>query len=282
MGFEPLEMPLQIDSINNSLKTRLWNVFQECFISRIPSMSTGSIAPRAFYRKVWDDFFNMDLDRLTPNHEYGAVSKQIKEYFFSINGAWYKPYQIMEYCVAQYPFNSNLLELHEKVNKVMEQEFGAFRMIMGKFAPITNSHEIQEIAEALNASSKFTMLEPCNIHLSASLSKLSDKSKPDYRNSIKESISAIEALVKIITNQPKATLGTALEKVKDSANVHSALIEGFKKLYGYTSDAHGIRHGLIDQDTCDFDDAKYMLVSISAFINYLISKSQKSGLLILA
>ena len=55
--------------------------------------------------------------------------------------------------------------------------------------------------------------------------------------------------------------------------LHGALKEAFKKLYGYTSDAGGIRHGSLDLANVDYDLAKYMLVSCSAFINYLISKS---------
>ena len=44
------------------------------------------------------------------------------------------------------------------------------------------------------------------------------------------------------------------------------------------NDSSGIRHALMDESTCDFDDAKFMLVSSSAFINYLISKAQKAGI----
>ena len=51
------------------------------------------------------------------------------------------------------------------------------------------------------------------------------------------------------------------------------LEEAFNKLYGYTSNEGGIRHALSEGDTPPtFDDAKYMLVSCSAFVNYLISK----------
>lgn len=45
----------------------------------------------------------------------------------------------------------------------------------------------------------------------------------------------------------------------------------FEKLYGYTSDANGIRHaGNIGGNSSTFEEAKFMLVSCSAFINYLI------------
>jgi len=49
-------------------------------------------------------------------------------------------------------------------------------------------------------------------------------------------------------------------------------------IYGYTSDEGGIRHAMLEEKIIDFEDAKFMLVSCSAFINYLIMKSTKSGI----
>ena len=49
----------------------------------------------------------------------------------------------------------------------------------------------------------------------------------------------------------------------------------FTSLYGYTSDEGGIRHGSIDVSNTPSEDAKFMLVSCSAFVNYLIEKWSK-------
>ena len=47
-------------------------------------------------------------------------------------------------------------------------------------------------------------------------------------------------------------------------------------LFGYTSDEGGIRHaeGLFVSEV-SFEEAKFMLVSCSAFVNYLISEYGK-------
>ena len=103
--------------------------------------------------------------------------------------------------------------------------------------------------------------------------------KPDYENSIKESISAVESLCCIITGATgsQATLGSTLKKLEKDGGVviHGAMKTAFEKLYGYTSDSDGIRHGGIDFTNAPAEDAKYMLVSCSAFINYLIEKQSK-------
>jgi len=96
---------------------------------------------------------------------------------------------------------------------------------------------------------------------------------PNYRNSIKESISAVEAMRQIITGT-KSTLGQAVKKLKDNGvQIHPAFEGALDKMYGYTSDAEGIRHALLLESTLDSTDALLMLVSCSAFVNYLKGKS---------
>jgi len=57
--------------------------------------------------------------------------------------------------------------------------------------------------------------------------------------------------------------------------IHKALKCAFKKLYGYTSNARGIRHGSIGFAHVPAEDAQYMLVTCSAFVNYLAEKDRK-------
>ena len=116
--------------------------------------------------------------------------------------------------------------------------------------------------------------------LKSALAKLSDRLNPDYRNSIKESISALESLTKIISKNSKDSLGASLDKIKGKLKIHSALERGFKQIYGYTSDTDGIRHALTEETNCDFEEAKFMIVSCSAFINYLVIKANKAGITI--
>ena len=129
------------------------------------------------------------------------------------------------------------------------------------------------IEEATN-----TRFHSVNTHLQKALQFYSDRENPDYENSIKESISAVEAMCCIITGLTgaQATLGNALKHLEDNGLVlHGALKSAFDKMYGYASDADGIRHGGIDFKNAPSEDAKYMLISCSAFINYLIEKYSK-------
>ena len=75
-------------------------------------------------------------------------------------------------------------------------------------------------------------------------------------------------MCQIITEKNNATLGEALKLLKNK--IHPALNGAFDKLYGYTSNANGIRHANgLGEGNSTFEEAKYMLISCSAFVNYL-------------
>ena len=157
----------------------------------------------------------------------------------------------------------------EHRNIALEEEVSAYRFVEYFITEITSEEEIISIEDAIQNTDKF---KGAKKHLQTSLKLLSDRKNPDYRNSIKESISAVESICKIITGDKKATLGKALGILGKKEKIHQSLKAGFDKFYGYTSDADGIRHALLDEDNLSFFDAKFMLVSCSAFINYLIGK----------
>jgi len=154
-------------------------------------------------------------------------------------------------------------------NNILEREVSAYRFVDDTIAPITSEVELTEIEEALERSKPYY---PVHLHLQTALDFLADRKEPDYRNSIKESISAIESIVKILTDSETGKLRILLREL----DIHPYLQSAFKQLYGYTSDAEGIRHALKDAPNLGFEDAKFLLVICSAFFNYLVVKSSKT------
>ena len=155
-------------------------------------------------------------------------------------------------------------------NRILGDEVSAYRIIDRKVIPITNKSELSTIEEAINSD-----YDSVSIHLDKALGLFADRKRPDYENSIKESISAVEAMCCIITglDGKNATLGNTLKKLKENGiHIHPAMEKAFLSLYGYTSDEDGIRHGGIDFANAPSEDAKYMLISCSAFVNYLVEK----------
>ena len=150
-----------------------------------------------------------------------------------------------------------------------KRKFRAIGSFDGKIIEITSSEEINEIEKAIEESTPYYGVKQ---HLKTAITLLSDRENPDYRNSIKESISAVEALCKKVTGDEKATLGRAIKKLDEKSSIHSSLKEAFSSLYGYTSDADGIRHALMKESNLTNTEARFMLISCSAFINYVISQ----------
>ena len=64
----------------------------------------------------------------------------------------------------------------------------------------------------------------------------------------------------------------------EKSRLHGALKQGFVAKNSYTSDEHDIRHAMTEERIEGFEDAKYMLVSCCAFVNYLLAKTAKAGI----
>ena len=74
----------------------------------------------------------------------------------------------------------------------------------------------------------------------------------------------------------KSTLNDALKKLeKNGIIIHPAMQNAFNSLYGYTSDKNGIRHNSGIDEKTTYEEAKYMLITCSAFLNYLTELNEK-------
>ncbi|MCI7401419.1 MAG: hypothetical protein MSH40_01880 [Christensenella sp.] len=129
-------------------------------------------------------------------------------------------------------------DLQEVYNELFEEEYIGYRFINNYITRITNKGEIESICEA--SSSDYDNVSQ---HIDKAICFLSESENKDYKNSIKESITAVEALCSIITNDEKATLGSAINKISKEKNIHPAFKDAINKLYGFASDEPGIRHG---------------------------------------
>lgn len=271
IGKRPIKTILQVESIDSTLKNRLWNIILEDFFYNLSDYNDkGSESERGEVCKIiWKEFFGYAIDRIArySNVDYinsGGFIDFIRKWFY--DAEWYDVYDLIEY-IPEIEGNYLKEDFVDLCNKAFEKEISGYRIINSKIVQITSENEILEIEEAINNTDRWKSV---NTHLSTALDFLADRKSPDYRNSIKESISAVESMCKIITNDNSATLGKALSEIEKENSLHGALKSAFSALYGYSSDAGGIRHSLLEDDiVVGFEDAKFMLVSCSAFINYL-------------
>lgn len=274
-GFKPVKSVMQIDFVDNDLRNGLWNALSLSYWSHINDTihirRTGNMYNMC--QVWWHSYFKLPLD--TMGTFWYEVHEVLKRHFFECK--WYEVYDFIEFTASNYPGEQINQGFMKACNTILERELSAYRFVGSQITEITSEEEIAEVEKALEASSS---LKPVVGHLDSALALLADKKSPDYRNSIKESISAVEAISSLITGSSTASLGQALKELekKRTVDMHPALRESLSKLYGYTSDADGIRHALLEESSLDFEDAKFMLVSCSAFVNYLKAKSSKAGI----
>jgi len=269
IGKKPVKNIFQVENIDDDLKTRLWNIFYSA-LENIEFKDIGSSSRKWFYNALWKDFLNLPLNEI-PKTRFGLDDHLLKKFIKSWfdKAEWHELYDFIEYLVQtdNYKFGSLFVE---SINDALRLEVSAYRIVNNNIVQINSEQEIEEVSNAIVLTDKMSSV---NIHLKTALNMLSDRKTPDYRNSIKESISAVEAYCRILIGGEKATLGKALAIVEKKYGLHGSLKTAFNALYGYTSDAGGIRHAILEDDVeIKFEDAKFMMVSCSSFINYLSSK----------
>jgi DNA-binding transcriptional ArsR family regulator len=263
-GYKPVSNLIQNDTMSDELRNTLWNILDLLVWQKKDFLSTRFNNERTgmdeFSTILWLNYFKRPIDA-RPSSSY-ETKDVIRKYFFSCT--WYEVYDFVQFTLTYFKDD----ELTEIVNGTLEQELSAYRYVDNIFTDITDEQEIKMLEEALNDGDFPAVVK----HLRRALELLSDREKPDYRNSIKESISAVESLAKIITGKPKATLGQALSVLEQKGKFHPALLEAFSKLYGYASNEDGIRHAMLEDPNLTASDAKFFLISCTSFINYLKSK----------
>ncbi|MBO9655224.1 MAG: hypothetical protein J7562_12900 [Agrobacterium tumefaciens] len=278
IGKVAIDVPIQIEDISPELRNGIWNGIYICFLKDADlsrhwkSETLGIIAHLGHL-----NFFKLPVDEL---HEYGDdYIAWLKKWFFG--QPWLATYDYVDWLANYGAFwkawqpgqdrYDSAVRFRQFINKVLEKENSVYRFVDQHLAEVSNEHEVDEIEKAIKTDGFFS---PVSMHISAAVKLMSDRVEPDFRNSIKESISAVESAAKIVTGNSSATLGDALKTLGREGELHPALRDAFFRLYGWTSDAEGIRHSMLEQSKLDLADARFMLIACSAFSNFLIDKSK--------
>lgn len=231
-------------------------------------------------KELWWRYMNMPLEEF---NQYGKYHLTFVPYLQDGRYLWYQKLDILEY-VVRWAKGMAKVKNDKRVEAICDQfihmlnieferlDYG-YRLVNDRITDITSDEEKTCIEQAVNKS-KDNIRE----HLNKAIEHYSAKPAPDIRNSIKESITAVEAVCRELTREE--TLGKALKKLEDNGIViQSQLKSGLEKLYVYTNQPDtGIRHALMDTDgkyVPTKDEAYFMLVSCSVFINYLRMKVAK-------
>jgi len=210
-GFKKIRDSLQIDSMDEGLKNRIWNQFQKFYIDNIMTQHNKIYYEEDydFFIRLYDEYFKLTRK---PSNYIGDLINEYNIPKFYFNYAWYEVYDFIEYVSEIYHDEETNTYFRKSINKVLEEEMSAYRFVDNYIAPIIDEVEIKEIEEVLEC--KYI---PVKQHLSNALEFLSDRENPDYQNSIKESITAVESISKIITGK-ETDLASCLKEMNIDLN----------------------------------------------------------------
>ena len=281
-GFAPAQSFIKSDSISQDVV----NAIGSCY----DVLCKGLKTVYDNHRYSWGHFFlQQDIERELwihfANRRLSVFEGNGTQYYLVFNELlaheklpWYRKLDLVEYVckwisinVANYSYLDGLLrDFESNLNHEFDRLDYGYRVVSHCIMDISSDEEKSAIDDAIENSK-----DNVRKHLQSAIAHYASRPTPDVRNSIKESISAVEAVCRELTGEN--TLGKALKHLEDNGVViHKMLKEGFTKFYVYTNDEDsGIRHALMDDDGTyvpSKDEAYYMLVTCSAFVNYLRRK----------
>lgn len=260
---------VQVNSLNERTRNKIYTATENIF-ALMDNYSEK--LQNCFIEFIYEELFSLTKRDIPKVYGYSAYSHTsvFNEIYGIINTESYSDVlTFIEGVIKVFSIidedTGNMLNLESRytniIGNIFKTENVNYRIVNGIVTDLLNEETIKGIEETLENP----YIVVAN-HYSKAL-ELLYKTK-DYDNSIKESISSVEAICQILTGNDKATLGDALKLLKDK--IHPAMKSAFEKLYGYTSDANGIRHSNgLGEGNSTFEEAKYMLISCSAFVNYL-------------
>ena len=253
-----------LEEASPELRTALWNVLYK---PAFPQDEEHRERALAHARAMWNHLgWRSDQIPLLPHQMREAVAAE----WFSCK--WAEFFDLIEFTarLLATALSPTRQQWFEMLNRILESKGCAYRFIAERLVPLTNTAEATEVARGAESS-----IPAVGVHIREALRLLAPNVGASPRDSIKESISAVEAALKHLTGSASATLteGLAAFEAKHGA-FHPSLRGGLVTLYGYVADEGGVRHALIEEAAAvTSEDARFMLVTCSAFTNYLVTLS---------
>ena len=264
-GYKPARSRLhQLEEMDDLLRNAIWNFLLERFF-----VKEGGYGVYELVRSVWIEVVGGRSDELPRKDEDALLTlisspspavDFLRKWY--LNASWHEVYDVLEHLLCKHQVKRNTRD----ANAMLSREGSAYRFVGNVIAPITAEEEIAAVEEAAQLSDPF---HGASQNITQAVTLLSDRSTPDFRNAIKESISAVESAVQVAAGDPKVDIKKGLQKL----GLHHQLKQAWSNMYNWTSDEDGVRHGIKGAPQVGISEARYMVVACSAFVNYLVVKS---------
>ncbi len=266
-GADPLPSQLALKEVSDALVAKMWQLFHD----EVGNTSGNWLGPpwSAILKDHYVERLRQPIDKFDTRTAFAKA--HVKHVMFTTD--YIRFFGFIQY-VLRHP--NCPTSLRNRVNLILSSNRAAYRVVDGDtIAPFATEEEGAAAQKALNELKEAGM-DGARSHLRNAMSNLTAGA---WADSIRESIHAVESVARTIAPNTN-TLGPALTALEKNRVIHTALKSAFGSIYGFTSDAGGIRHSLLEKGDADVDeaDAMFMLGACSAFVTYLIQKKRAAGI----
>ena len=257
-----------LEEASPELRTALWNVLHK---PAFPNEDEHRERALAHARALWNHLgWRTDQVPQLPHQMRESLATE----WFSCR--WHEFFDLIEFTARTLATSVSPVrqQWFEMLNRILESKGCAYRFVAERIVPLTNSTEATEVMRGAESA----IPDVC-VHIREAAKLLPPNAGANPRNSIRESIAAVEAALRHLNGNPSATLSEGLAVFEDKHGpFHPSLRQGLAMLYAYTADESGVRHALSEESGgVSGDDARFMLVTCSAFTNYLVTLSANAG-----
>jgi hypothetical protein len=250
------------------LRTVLWNVLHKPAFPEEPEHRERALAHA---RALWNHL-GWRTDQVPPlPHQ---MRESLATEWFSCR--WPEFFDLIEFTARTLATSASPVrqQWFEMLNRILESRGCAYRFIAEHLVPLTNTAEATEVMRGAESA-----IPDVGVHIREAAKLLPPNADASPRDSIRESIAAVEAALRHFNGTSTATLTEGLTAFEHKHGpLHPSLRQGLAMLYAYTSDESGVRHALTEEtDGVTGDDARFMLVTCSAFTNYLVTLSANTS-----
>lgn len=278
-GYARLPEPMRLEEVSNDLRRELWNKTRKLLLS---ISRTNIHSGRQYFRPEGRQFAERILGNLLRKPEdeidtskYRIILNDLKDIIIR-----HKFNIVLD--LIEIITNDTLgkVEYAHTINSLFDSYSAAYRLDTTRdpfrFFPRSSEEQGEAVKQATETIHRGGM-DGASTHLRNATVNINSG---QYSNAVRDSIHAVESVACMIDPRANKTLGAALDSLEREGLLdHPGLKQGFKKLYGYTSDEQGIRHALLDQDSPNvgLEEAVFMFGACASFAAYLVSLNQKAA-----
>jgi len=260
-GLRPTSEGLMYEIVPELARVGLYHLVERFF---------GGEHQKSYLHLYWEICVALRIPRERGLTDYSAsivIERLIK------NCEWYQFYDICEVVWANpySQYSRHQEEFTEQVNALFREEQLGFQLKDGKIEKVGSGFIDAKVQEA-----RYLLKEPefkgADEHFEKAIKALNVRPNPDVENCIKDAVSAIESVGRIIVGNDKALLSDIIRDMAKNGTIPKPLDQAIQKIYAYRGDQPGVAHGLVGTSKVTVDEAEFVLAMSAAIIIYLVNK----------